>query len=236
VLLLGLGPVGWGVARAGPDDDVSAVLLKKTQAFSDAGQAGDGPAMARMLDDRVVFFNEGGDRAAKADIAQPGSPPPKGVTVKMTVMDWDCQVHGDVAVTSFVDDQVIAGPLPLHARYRSVETWLREAGDWKLIASETIALQDDPPAAAIPASVLDQYVGAYRAASGQVITFTRKDDRLFASSNGSAPALQLAEVRDVFFTPGRARFRKIFQRDEAGGVVAMVVRREGHDTRFERVG
>jgi hypothetical protein len=36
-------------------------LHEQTQAFSDAGQRGDGAAMARMLDPDVIFFNETGE-------------------------------------------------------------------------------------------------------------------------------------------------------------------------------
>jgi hypothetical protein len=211
-------------------------LLQKTQAFSDAGQRGDGAAMGRMLDDRVVFFNEGGDSATKADMAQSGSPPrPNGISVTMKVMDFNCERHGDVAVTSFIDDQVLDGLVHMHAQYRSVETWLREAGDWKMIGSETIALNDDPPSIKLPPQVLDEYVGTYRSATGQTFTFTRSGDQLMASTQGSPPTAQSAEVKDVFFTPGRARFRKVFERDSSGHVIAFASRREGHDTVFTRV-
>lgn len=217
-------------------EDVSAVLLRKTQQFSDAGQQGQASVMAKMLDDRVVFFNEGGDQASKKDMVAGATAPAAGVKITMTVMDWNCQVHGNVAVASFIDDQVIDsnGEL-LHARYRSVETWLKSRGEWRMIGSETIALNDDPSTVALPPSDLDQYVGAYKTAAGARLEFTRKDDGLFASLNGGPATLQKAEVRDVFFTPGRARFRKVFQRDATGQVVALAYRREGHDTVFKRI-
>ena len=50
--------------------DGCAALLKRTQAFSDAGQHGDGAAMAKMLDPDVIFFNETGEKATRADIAE----------------------------------------------------------------------------------------------------------------------------------------------------------------------
>lgn len=218
-------------------EDVSALLLAKTQAFSDAGQRGDGPAMAAMLDDRVVFFNEGGDQATKADMAAstPASAQP-GITTRMTVTDWRCEVHDDVAVASFIDDQQQDWHgQPFHARYRSVETWRRAGGDWRMIASETIALNDDPAAVTLPASALDDYVGAYEAAPGVRFTFMRQGDQLYAATAGGPPTLQNAEVRDLFFTPGRSRFTKLFERDAGGRVTGFVLRREGHDIRFRRV-
>jgi len=220
---------------AAATEDVSALLLQKTQAFSDAGQRGDAAVMARVLDDNVVFFNEGGDQASKNDLVSSATPPPKSVATQMTVTDWNCQVHGDVAVASFIDEQVqdFHGQT-FHAKYRSVETWLKEGADWRMIGSETIALSEDPPAISLPATMLDDYVGDYQAAPEVKFTFTRSGDQLMASANGGPPTVQKAELRDVFFTPGRARYRKIFQRDENGKVTGFVSRREGHDIVFKR--
>jgi hypothetical protein len=216
-------------------EDVSALLLRQTQAFSDAGQLGDGATMARLLDDRVVFFNEGGDSATKKDMFAGASPSAPGVDIKMTVTDWNCEVHGDVAVASFIDDQVVntRGDI-LHARYRSVETWLKTGDAWRMIGSQTLALQDDPPAVTLPSALLDDYVGIYKDASGRRFTFTRKDGDLLAALDNGPASVQKAEVRDVFFTPGRARVRKVFQRDAEGRVIAFAYRREGHDTVFRR--
>lgn len=223
-------------ATAASTNDVSSLLLKMTQEFSDAGQRGDGPTMARMLDDRVVFINEGGDIATKQDMVQGAVPPATGVSIKMTVTDWNCVLHGNVAVASFVDDQIVntAGEL-MHAKYRSVETWINSNGDWRMIGSETIALQDDPPSVALSPAALDEYVGSYRSAAGTIFSFNRKGAELNASIGNGKPAMQRAEVKDVFFTPGRARMRKVFMRNETGAVSAFAYRREGHDTVFKRI-
>ena len=218
-------------------EDMSALLKKQTEAFSDAGQKGDGATMAKMLDEDVVFFNEGGDQATKKDMAAPGAPPTKGVSVKMTVEDWHCVVHSNVAVASFIDDQQMDfHGQPFHAKYRSVETWMKEGNDWRMIGSETIALQDDPTAVALPPKTLDDYVGTYASSPDTKFVFTRKGGDLMASLDGGPATLQKAELRDVFFTPGRSRFRKIFLRDANGRVTAFVNRREGHDILFKRVG
>ena len=223
-------------ALAAPADDVSSLLRQKTQEFSDAGQRGDGATMARLLDDRVVFFNEGGDSASKQDMVGSASPPAPGVDIKMTVTDWRCEVHGDVAVASFIDDQVVSGAGDgLHAQYRSVETWLKTGGEWRMIGSQTLALQDDPPAVALPAATLDEYVGTYKDGTGRRFTLIRKGGDLLAAVDDGAPTLQKAEVRDVLFTPGHARVRKVFQRDAAGHVTGFAYRREGHDTVFRKV-
>jgi ketosteroid isomerase-like protein len=216
--------------------DISSLLLQQTQAFSDAGHQGDAAVMDKLLDSTVVFFNENGDMATKQDLVSSAAPSPKGMNMTLTVTDWHCQVHGDVAVASFIDVQ--GGDYkgqPLHAKFRSVETWRKEGAQWRMIASETIALSDDPPAVILPTETLDEYVGTYAAAPDVKFIFTRSGKDLMASTDGSPPTAQQAELRDVFFTPGRARYRKIFQRDAHGTVTGFISRHEGHDIVFKRV-
>jgi hypothetical protein len=72
--------------------DVCGFLLKQTQAFSDAGQRGDGAAMARMLDPHLIFFNENGEKASRADMAA-ATPAPAGTPIRsITTTDWNCHI------------------------------------------------------------------------------------------------------------------------------------------------
>ena len=216
-------------------EDVSAILLQKTQEFSDAGQQGQAAVMDRMLDPDVVFVNETGEPAAKADMVSGAAPPPKGVDIKMTVTDWHCQVFGDVAVARFIDDQAVDDHgQTRHARFRSVETWRKSAGDWRMIGSETLTLPEDPAPVTLSARALDDYVGAYEAGPGLKFTFTRSGDDLVASVNGGAPSVQKAEARDIFFTPGRGVVRKVFQRGADGKVTGFVYIRANGDLTFRR--
>ena len=215
-------------------NDASALLLRKTQAFSDAGPLGDGKAMAALADNRLIFFNENGDRATSADLASITPGPSNGVTTRMSITDWDCQIHGDVAVTSFIDNaaRTDAKGQTIHARYRSVETWLHQGNDWRMIGSETVALIDDP--AAVPVAAVDDYVGTYRADSGLTFTFARSGGDLAATTGGQPLTVQKAEARDIFFTPGAARAIKIFQRDTSGKVTGFVYHRAGQAILFTR--
>lgn len=217
-------------------EDVSALLKRKTQEFSDAGKQGDAAVMARLLDARVIFFNETGEVATKKDMVEGATPPPKGVETTLTVTDWNCQQYGNVAVASFIDE--LTGTVrgrPVHFRFRSVETWLKTGAQWRMIGSETLTLPDanDPPAVILPAAALDDYVGSY-AAGGTTITFTRQGADLMASANGGAAAVQKAAAADVLFTPGSAQVRKIFQRDATGKIVGFVYVTPTQDLVFRR--
>jgi ketosteroid isomerase-like protein len=141
--------------------DSCGFLHKQTQAFSDAGQRGDGAAMAKLLDRDVIFFNETGEKATRADMAG-ATPPATGTPIRtITTTDWACKVYGDVAVTSFVD--VLEQGKPGEMKFRSVETWRQTSGAWKMIGSETLSLQQDPEPMVLDDKALDEYAGSYEA-------------------------------------------------------------------------
>ena len=153
--------------------DSCGFLHQQTQAFSDAGQRGDGAAMAKMLDPDVIFFNETGEKATRADMAG-ATPPAAGAPIRtITTTDWDCKVHGDVAVTSFID--VLEQGKPSELRFRSVETWRKEGADWKMIGSETLSLQQDPDPVVLDGKALDEYAGTYEAGATPKV-FQRDDN------------------------------------------------------------
>jgi hypothetical protein len=216
-------------------DDVSALLHRQTQEFSDAGQQGKGSTMGKYLDDDVIFFNEGGDRAVKADLTQDGPVAP-GVGRTITTTDWDCKVHGSVAVTSFVD-VVEQGPIGKRqqTKFRSVETWLKEGESWKIIGSETLTLPQDPDAVALDGKALDVYAGTYEAAPEMKFTFAHKGGDLVASLNGGAETAQKAQSRDIFFTPGHGNTPKVFQRDDNGKITGFIYLRGHSSLTFKRV-
>jgi hypothetical protein len=215
---------------------VSALLHRQTQAFSDAGQQGKGSVMAKYLDNDVIFFNEAGDKATKADLSQ-DSPPLPGMNRTITTTDWGCRLHGNVAVTSFVDvvDQGPEGHQQ-QFKYRSVETWLKEGAVWKMIGSETLAVPEDPASVPLNEETLDEYAGSYEATSDMRFTFARKGGDLVASLNGGTETLQKAQARDIVFSPGHGTTPKVFQRDEAGKITGFVYLRGKNSVIFRRVG
>lgn len=214
--------------------DVSATIRQKTQEFSDAGQRGDGAAMRALLDDDVLFTNEGGDTPTKAEIVKSASAP-KGISQHIVVEDWNFRQHGPVGVASFVDHQTVTvGAQSLNYRYRSTEVWLKKDGHWKMIASQTLALPLDPPAVALPPLILDQYVGQYEASAAFRYEIVRRGDALLGSLNGAEPSPLNAEAVDVLFTPGVPRVRKVFSRSADGRVTGFTSRHEGEGLVFTR--
>jgi hypothetical protein len=213
--------------------DGCGLLLKRTQAFSDAGQRGDGAAMAAMLDPGLIFFNETGERATRADLAG-ATPPAAGTPVrKITTTDWGCKVYGDVAVTSFID--VVEQGSPTELKFRSVETWKKQGAVWKMIGSETLSLLQDPDPVVLDGETLEEYAGSYEDGASTKFTFIHKGQDLLASVNGGAETAQKAQARDIFFTPGHGATPKVFQRGHDGKITSFIYLRGRSSIVFKRV-
>jgi ketosteroid isomerase-like protein len=213
-------------------EDSCGFLHRQTQDFSDAGQRGDGAAMSKLLDPNVIFFNETGDKATRADMAG-ATPPAAGTPVHtITTTDWDCHVYGDVAVTSFVD--MLDPGSPTELKFRSVETWRKAGGDWKMIGSETLTLAQDPDAVVLQPKALDEYAGSYEAGNMK-FTFVHKGGELVASLNGGTESAQKAQSRDIFFTPGHGSTPKVFQRGDDGKISGFIYLRGKNSIVFMRV-
>jgi hypothetical protein len=98
-----------------------------------------------------------------------------------------------------------------------------------------MALQHDPPAAALPEKVLQSYVGRYVAGPDYAYEISREGQGLVGRANGGKPQALRPELEDVLFTPGQPRVRKIFQRDGVGRITGFVSRREAEDVAFRRL-
>lgn len=217
-------------------EDVPALIKRQSQEFSDASASGNARVLAKYLDEHVLFMNEGGDMPTKKEIVDGAQPTPNGSSNTLTQEDFRIEVHGGVAVTSFTDVSTVRfHGQTLHAKYLSTEVWLRGPNGWKMISSQTMAAQDDPPAVSLPRETLDEYVGTYSAGPDFLYRIEFDDGELIGTPQGGKPVALKAELRDVLFTPGQPRMRRIFQRDESGKVIGFISRREGHDVVLRRV-
>jgi ketosteroid isomerase-like protein len=214
--------------------DLSALLQRQTQEFSEAGQRGDKEVLARYLDDAVVFTNETGEISTKKDIVDGAAPLPGERRIEVT--HWSLTPQGEVATATFIDVlHLSTHGQQLEFSFQSTETWARRPGGWRMIASHTMVVPRDPPAITLPAADLDGYVGTYQVDAQLSARITREGDTLMLSSNGATPTPLKAEVRDVLFTPGDPSVRRIFERDAHGLISGYISRRNGADLRFHKV-
>jgi len=217
-------------------DPVSALLRKKTQAFLEARQRGDTAVMKSYFDDAALFTNEDGVVSGPHDLRIGASAvPAKDASFTITVSEWALHHAGDVAVASFIDDRAVrCGGQVLDDRFRAVETWFKRGATWKLVGSQAIPLPQDPAAVSLPSDELDEYAGTYTSAAGTRVVVSRNGDALTALPDGGKAIALAAETRDVFFAPGAAGARRIFQHDASGHVTGYVSRTAGGDVAFTK--
>jgi hypothetical protein len=219
-----------------PATDVSALLARQTQQLMDAIAAGDRTPWQRYVAEDVVFLTEDGARKTKADLVNEIRAFPPEIWGRIRVTGYDVVRHDRVAVGTYIADEEEGyyGQV-LHARYRSTDTWLLTNGGWQMIASQVLALRDDPPSVVLELSALDVYVGRFALTDSVSYTIRRDGRDLRGQRTGRNEEALKVEAVDVLFVPGQPRLRKIFKRDPAGHITGFVERRETWDLSWRRV-
>jgi Domain of unknown function (DUF4440) len=222
--------------RSSVTPDVADTLQRQTQELLDAIATGDRGPWTLYLDDRVIFSAEDGSTKSKTQMLDELKPLPKEIWGKLRVTDFRVELHDKTAVTNYVADEEEGyfGQV-LHARYRSTDTWIETGDGWRLIASQLLALLDDPPSINLPAATLDEYVGVYALTPEVTYTISRDGDGLAGTRTGRQPDVLKVELRDCLFVPGQPRLRKIFQRDANGRIAGFVERRESWAIAWRRL-
>jgi hypothetical protein len=215
---------------------VEAELRKLTQENLDAIAPGNVDVWRRNLHDRFTHVDETGAVRDKAQLLAELSPLPKGLVGKLEIAKFQVTLTGDVAVATHEDlEHLDYHGQMLVSRWRSTDTWMRTDAGWKLLAEQTMALLEDPPAVALPAETICSYAGTYRLTAEITETLRCADGKLLGTRTGRPDVPYHAEIADVFFAPGRPRTRRIFQRDAKGAITGFVDRREGIDVRWTKI-
>jgi hypothetical protein len=119
-------------------------------------------------------------------------------------------------------------------RYIFTETWQRLNGAWKLRVLHITNVLSDPPSIQLSKAQIDELAGTYQ--SDSVTYAIRRDGHHILAKRSDGPDTELkAETRDMLFSSGNPRVRKVFLRDAAGKVNGFVVRYEDSDTFWTKV-
>lgn len=215
---------------------VEEMLQANTQALMDAITAGDAAVWDRLLDARVTYVDESGSVLDRKTLIDGIKPLPAGVSGAIRVTQFHAAVHGDVAVTTHVDDEhENYHGQKLHCQYRTTDTWQRTPAGWRLVGAQVLALRTDPPALAVDPDDLEEYTGRYTLSPDVAYEIGLTDRGLEGVQTGRKPEPLKLEVGDVLFVPGKPRYRKIFLRDEDGEITGFAERREAWDLVFVKV-
>src|SRR5262249_17797233 len=144
------------------EEGASETLKRQTQELLDAISSGTAAVWDRYLDERARYVDESGVVSTKKEMVEGTKPLPEGVWGSLRLVDFDAAVFGDVAVTSYIDDESenYHGH-ELHCRYRTTDTWRKTPEGWRLIAGQVLALRTDPPSIALPSDLRKEYCGRY---------------------------------------------------------------------------
>ena len=222
-------------ARAVESD--AAILQRQSQELFDAIALGRAAVWEKYLDPAVVYVDENGKVSGKKEMVDGIKPLPEGVSGTIRVTEFRSSPHGDVVVTTHVEDEheTYHGHA-LHCRYRTTDTWRKTRDGWRLLAAQVLALRTDPPAIALPTEKTGEYLGRYELAPGIAYEIRRRGNGLEGQQAGR-PAEELrVEAPDVLFVPGKPRYRYVFQRDAGGKVTGLAQRREAWDLVWKRTG
>ena len=210
------------------NDETSQLLRRQTQSFREAGQRRDVLAMRRYLDDQLMFIDEDGNVSSQLNFraGAPATPPEPGSSM-LTLSDWVMHHSGDVAVASYTEHQTVRyGDHILSYQFLSVDSWVKRLSGWKLIGSQTIPLNEDPPPQKL--QQLRDYAGDYGAGQWLRVTISLDGNALTLTTHGGIAAVLVPVARDEFIVrgtaPGYVRAPIIFQRDAQGRVSGYVSR------------
>ena len=216
-------------------DDVRDVLKRQTQELADAVGPGTVAVWDEYLDSQVLFVDESGAVATKKEMLDQLKPLPEGVSGSIAVTEFVVADHGDVAATTYVEDEhENYHGHELHCQYRATDTWKKTPAGWRLISSQVLALRTDPPAIALPVAALASNCGKYALTPAIAYEIRLKGDGLEGQQTGRKAEQLRVEAPDVLFVPGKPRYRYILLRDAAGKITGLAQRREAWDLVWKR--
>lgn len=227
-------PVARGLARHA-ESLRADVLRARTQEMLDAVAPGHKEVWEKYLHKDVVYTSEDGEVLDRTKLLEGLKPLPAGVGGVIRVIDFSSRIVGDVAVATYISDEneEYHGQ-KLHCQYRTTDSWIRTGEEWRLLASETIALRSDPPAVELPRALLSEYVGRYTLTPEIEFEIQIKGSELEGQQTGKPAKALRAEAPDLLFVPGSPRYRYVFLRDAEGKVKGFAQRREAWDIIWTR--
>lgn len=242
-LLILAGPLSEAKAQSEQEDQIST-LLSVDRRFWQAYNACDAATFGQFVTDDVEFYHDKGGITfgAEALIASmQAGPCADGPRLRREVVD------GSVHVFSLRKGNAVYGAVfsgqhrfyvvekgkaeRLESLAQFTHLWIVEDGNWRM---SRILSYDHGPAPyvstrtsiALPDSVLDSFVGAYRAPQGGTMNIRRENGALILSVGNLGPLTLYPESDGLFFAKERDLTFE-FVRSDDGRVAAMRVRERG---------
>jgi hypothetical protein len=203
-------------------------LVRRTQELYDAIVSGNQAPWKKYFADDCIFSDEKGRTLDKAKLIADITPLPAGYSGTIKIGNVQSRIIGETAILSYDanETETIFGQ-NLTARYHVTDTWLRRAGEWKIIASQAHRYYEDPAIGKIDPKKLADFIGTYELAPGQTRLVTAERENLFVERKGKKEQL-FPETSDLFFRKA-VEGRILFRKDATGKVDALIDRRNNED-------
>jgi len=229
-------PIGTAASDVTPSAAASE-LRRSTQALLDAIAPGDVAVWDRLIDDRAIQVDENDVVRTKKEMLEALKPLGPGLAGHLTIDDFRVVERGETAVVTHEDDEYLNyhGQV-IRSRFRMTDTWIHSPTGWRQLASQVLAVLQDPPERKLDAKVLCGYSGSYELTADIKGAIRCTHDELLFERPGRPARHFRSELLDVFFEPGEPRTRRIFERDAKGRVTGFVDRREARDVTWRRTG
>ncbi len=194
---------------AGAGDGAPAAAMVRwfqvtEQALMDSVAAGHKSPWERILDPSCVLTSEEGQVLTKQEFLDALRPLPPGLSGGIVVKDLTVQELGDVAVVRYLADEweTVFGQR-LTTRYRTTDTYRRVAPDWRMVASHTSVVTQDPPAQTVSRAGWPALVGRYRLLpEGWTFTVELRDGRLYGGRDAKNLRLLIPLTPEAFVLSG----------------------------------
>jgi hypothetical protein len=212
----------------------SAFLVATTQRLADAITAGDSAVWAPHVSSRFLLTDEEGYQLGRDEFLRALRGLPAGQSGRLRVERTRLTGSADVAVHSYdLDEWHDFYGQELRTRFHTTDTWVREGGAWRLLATQVTALPRARVGRSVPRQVLDAYAGVYALAPEIALRLVVDDSGLVMAREGR-PSERLHALDDRTFIRHGARGFWLFERDARGAVVRLVNWRDNEPVVWER--
>ncbi len=193
------------------------------QALVDAVATGDRSAWDAVMDPSCVITTEEGEILDRKRFLEELRPLPAGLQGRIAVRELAVQDLGDVAVVRYLlDEREVVFGQTLATRYRATDTYRRARGGWKLVASHSSVVTQDPPAQRVATSAWPSFAGTYRLLpAGWTMAVELRDGKLLAGPDPARLRAMVPVAQNAFVRSGLAG-EWIFGTDDQGQVDRIV--------------
>lgn len=235
-LLVGVSQLRGAQGVTDPATAAEAELRNHTQALLDAIAPGNVAVWDKLLAPNAIQVDENDIVRTKPEILKELTPLPKGLTGNLQIDEFRPVIEGNVAVVTHEDKEYLDyhGQV-IRSRFRMTDTWIKTAAGWRLLGSQVLAVQQDPPAVKISHEQLCRFIGKYSLTPEITANIQCDGDKLIVQRAGTPDRTFLPETDTVFFEPGHPRTRRIFQFSSDGKVSGFVDRREERDISWKKL-